>query len=117
MINNDRIVPITHTDLISCYSTMLAIAGTSYAKQTGDAEGYFKLADSASGNLLCDAPVKVLDFAGASAAVVYFVAAYDFEKIVVNGSVVTPTGTVAKDDSTLHTATLSGGAVTIAKVG
>lgn len=117
MINNDRIVPITQTDLLSAYSTMLALAGTSFTKISGDKEGNFKLASDASGNILCDAPVKSLDFSTASAAVVYFVGAYDFKEIIVNNAVVTPTGTVSKDVATLQTATLATGAVTIAKVG
>lgn len=118
MINNDRIVPVTKTDLISLYSVILSAAGTSYVKQTGDVEGDFVLADSASGNLLADAPVKTIDFAGASAAVVYFVAGYDYEGIKIDGSFVTPSGvTVDKNCSSLYTATLATNAVTIAKVG
>lgn len=119
MFNDKQIVPVQKTDLISLYATVLSLAGTSFAKQTGNVEGDFVLANSASGNLLCDAPVKVLDFGGASAAVVYFVAGYDFEEIRVNGTKVSPAGgiTVEKDCATLYTATLSGGTVTLAKKG
>lgn len=119
MINNDRIVPVTKTDLITLYGLMLGLHGTSFTKQTGDIEGNFKLANSASGNLLCDAPVKTLDFGAASAAVVYFVAGYDYEEIRVNGTKVSPAGdvTIKKDCTTLYTATLSGGTVTLAVKG
>lgn len=119
MINNDRIVPISKIDLLSLYATVLSVHGTSFAKQSGDIEGNFVLANSASGNLLCDAPVKTLDFGGASAAVVYFVAGYDYDCIKVNGTEVSPAGgvTIDKDCATLYTATLSGGTVTLAKKG
>ncbi len=118
MINENQIVPVTKSDLLSVYATMLGIAGTSVTKQSGDKVGNFVLADSASGNLLCDAPVKTIDFAGASAAVVYFVAGNDYEGIKIAGAKVTPSGvTPVKDCATLYTATLATAAVTIAKVG
>lgn len=119
MINNDRIVPVTKTDLITLYGLVLGIHGTSFTKQSGDVEGDFVLANSASGNLLCDAPVKTLDFGGASAAVVYFVAGYNFDCIKVNGTKVSPAGgvTVKNDCTTLYTATLADGTVTLAVKG
>jgi hypothetical protein len=50
--------------------------------------------------------------------VIYFVAAYDYEGFSVAGTKVTTSGAeVAPDGSTLYTATLASGAVTIAKVG
>lgn len=119
MINKDRIVAVTATDLITLYSQILAIAGTSYTVAHADnSEGDFKLT-SGSGNILADEPVKSFDFATAvTSATVYFVPAYDYTGFSINGEAVTTSGaTIEADHGNLYTATLSGGTVTIAKVG
>lgn len=118
MINDKRIVPITKTDLITMIGTVMVLAGTSVAKISAAAPGKFN-PTSGSGNMLADEPLKSLNFgASVSSAVVYFIADYDYEGFAVNGAAVTTSGaTVDPDGCTLYSATLSGGAVTIAKVG
>lgn len=118
MINLNRIVPVTATDLLTLYGTIMKLAGTTVTAVEASDPGVF-VVSSGSGNLLAAEPVKSFDFAtGITSAVLYFVAAYDFEGFKVAGSAVTTTGdTVKADGCTLYTATLSSGAVTIAKKG
>ena len=120
MINDKRIVPITKTDLITNIGTTMILAGTSVGKASASDPGVFTVTGSGSiGNKLCDEPVKSLNFAsGVTAAVVYFIADYNYEGFSVNGTKVTTSGaTVDADSCTLYSATLATGAVTIAKVG
>lgn len=119
MINTDRIVPVTKTDLISLYSVVLAAANVSATKiSASDAEGNFTIA-TASGTLIADEPVRSVEITAGTSATIYFVAGYDFEGFTIAGTPVTTTGTeVAADDTSLYTATLSGGnAIAIAKLG
>jgi hypothetical protein len=118
MINTDRIVPVLATDLITLYGTIMKLAGTSVTAVQADTPGEFALT-SGSGNLLAAEPVKTLDFgSGVTAAVVYFVPAYDYAGFTVAGAAVTPSGDeVNAGGATLYTATLASGAVTIAKKG
>lgn len=118
MINSNRIVPVMATDLITLYGTIMTLVGTSVTAVQADDPGVFNL-KSGSGNMLAAEPVKSLDFgSGVTSAVVYFVPAYDFAGFTVAGAAVTPSGAaVSADGVTLYTATLSSGAVTIAKKG
>lgn len=119
MINNDRIVPVTATDLLTLYGTMLKIGGVSVTALTTTAsDGTFTIA-SASGTVIANEPVKSLEITAGTSATIYFVAAYDFTGFTIAGSPVTTTGaTVNPDGRTLYTATLSGGnAIAIAQVG
>ena len=118
MINTDRIVPVTATDLLTLYGTVLKIANVSISAVDAAHPGVFELT-SGSGNLLASEPVKSLDFGNdVSSAVVYFIPAYDYKGFSVAGTAVTTSGAdVDPDGRTLYTATLSGGNVTIAKVG
>ena len=119
MINKDRIVPITKTDLLTVYGTMLKIASVSVtALETTATDGTFVIA-SASGTVIANEPVKSLEITSGTSATIYFVPAYDFKGFTIAGSPVTPTGTTVDPDGvTLYTATLSGGnAITVAKVG
>lgn len=118
MINNDRIVPVQKTDLLTLYGTILKIAGTSVTAAEATDPGIFEIT-SASGALIANEPVETLDFAsGVSSATVYFVPAYNYSGFSINGTAVTTSGaTVNPDGCTLYTATLSSGAITIAKVG
>lgn len=118
MINTNRIVPVTATDLLTLYGTIMALAGTSVsAVQAGD-PGVFDVT-SGSGNLLAAEPVKSLNFGSSvTSATLYFVADYNYSGFKINGSAVTTSGaTVVADGRTLYTATLSGGTITIAKKG
>lgn len=122
MVNYDRIVPITKIDYLSMIGTSMKLAGTSFAVLgAADVEGNFSATGTGDiGNKLANQPVKTLNFAsGVTAAVVYFVAAYDFAGFTVNGAAATMgsgSATVKKDGVTLYTATLGSGEVTVAAV-
>ncbi len=124
MINNDRIVPVTKTDLLSLIGTILTLNSTSYAVIASDVEGNFDVTGSgAAGNKLANQPVKTIDFkSGVTSGTVYFVAAHDFEGIKVAGSAATiADGSVAvadvvTDGGTLYTAVLGSGEVTITAI-
>jgi len=119
MINSNRIVPVTKTDLITLYGNILTISGTTVtAVNANDASGVFEITEG-SGNLIASEPVNACDFGeDVTAAVLYFVPGYDYTGFSVAGTAVTTSGAdVDPDGVTLYTATLADGAVTIAKVG
>ena len=118
MINNDRIVPITKTDLLTAYGTMLKIANVSVtALNAVDTAGDFEQTTN-SATVICSEPVKVLNFGSSvTAATVYFVPAYDYKGFTKTSATLTVTGDVVADGATLYSATLSTNALTIAKVG
>lgn len=124
MINNERIVPVTQTDLISLYGLMLAVAAAAAsgtapeALAATDAEGDFTVGTNSKTYIAAE-PVKNLNFgSGVSAGTVYFVAAYDYQGFAINGTATETAGVdVVPDGRTLYTATLSSSTVTIAKVG
>lgn len=118
MINNDRIVPITKTDLLTAYGTMLKIANVSVtALNAVDTAGDFEQTTN-SATVICSEPVKALNFGSTvTAATVYFVPAYDYKGFSKTSATLTVTGDVVADGATLYTATLSTNALTIAKVG
>ncbi len=119
MINSERIVSVTATDLLSLYKTILGAASVSVTKLAATAIGTFTATGTGDvGNLIAAEPVKTLDFAsGVTAGVVYFTAAYDYKGFSVAGTAVETAGVdVVADTATLYTATLSSGTVTIAAV-
>lgn len=118
MINTDRIVPVTRTDLLTLYGNIMKLAGTSVAAVTASEPGVFAVS-TGSGNVIASEPVKSFDFAsGVSSMTLYFIPAFNYEGFKVQGTKVTTSGAdVVADGSTLYTATLATGAVTIAKVG
>ena len=118
MINANRIVPVTATDLLTLYGNIMKLAGTSVTAVQASEAGEFQMA-SGSGNVIAAEPVKSFDFAAAvTAAVVYFIPAYDYEGFSKAGIAAETAGaTVEADGCTLYTATLSSGTITIAKVG
>lgn len=125
MINNDRIVPVQKIDLLSLYGTILGIHGTSYSLLAPkDTVGDFQVeATGAAGNVLCNQPVKTLDFkTGTTSGTVYFVPAYDFAGITVAGVAATYNSSyldgddVIADGVTLYKAVLSDGTVTLTAV-
>ena len=121
MINSNRVVPITRTDLLSAYGTMMKLAGTSVAKVNATTPGVFAVTGSGNiGNKLASEPVKSLDFAsGVTAAVIYFVAASDFEGFSINGvaeEVQAGSAQIVAGSATLYTATLASGDITIAEI-
>lgn len=118
MINTDRIVQVSKTDLLTLYGTILKIASVSVAAAQATAPGEFKITSAASA-LIAAEPVETLDFAAAvTSATVYFVAAYNYAGFSLAGTAVETAGVdVVADAATLYTATLADGVVTIAKVG
>lgn len=119
MINNERIVPVTATDLITLYGLILKVGSVNVtALNTTATDGTFTVA-TASGTLLASEPVASMNIQGGTSATIYFVPAYDYSGFMIAGAAITTTGdTVEADGRTLYKATLSGGnAVAIAKVG
>jgi hypothetical protein len=123
MINKDRIVPVQATDLLSLYGLILKMDSnnSSLAKLDAlDVDGAFKVT-SGSAPLLCSQPAETIDIdataSSVSSATIYFVPAYDYKGFTIDGSAVTPTGSVDADGCTLYKAVLSSGAITITKVG
>ena len=124
MINSDRIVPVTATDLITLYGLILKQDTTNNSTLAAlnalNVEGDFKVT-SGSAPLLASQPVKSIDIdataSSVSAATIYFVPAYDYKGFTIDGVAITPTGTVVADGSTLYKAVLATGAVTITKAG
>ena len=124
MINSNRIVPVTATDLITLYGLILkqdTTNNSSLAKFDAlDTTGNFKVT-SGSAPLLCSQPAESIDIdataSSVSSATIYFVPAFDYKGFSIDGTAITPTGTVDKDGSTLYKAVLATGAVTITKVG
>lgn len=123
MINTNRIVPVTAQDLITLYGVILVqnSNNSSLAKLDAiDDAGDFQV-KSGSAPLLASEPVASCDIdataSSVSAATLYFVPAYDYKGFSIDGVAVVPTGDVVADGRTLYKATLSSGAITIAKVG
>lgn len=124
MINSDRIVPVTATDLITLYGLILKQDTTNNSSLAAlnalDVEGDFKIT-SGSAPLLASQPAKSIDIdataSSVSAATIYFVPAYDYKGFTIDGVAITPTGTVVADGSTLYKAVLATGTVTITKAG
>lgn len=123
MINKDRIVPVQATDLLSLYGLILKMDSnnSTLAKLDAlDVDGNFKVT-SGSAPLLCSQPAETIDIdataSSVSSAIIYFVPAYDYNGFTIDGSAVTPTGSVDADGVTLYKAVLSSGAITITKVG
>lgn len=119
MINKDRVVATTAIDLITLYSRIFAIAGTTVtAIEAENPSGEFVISEDPANAVLASEPVKSLDFAGATAATVYFAPTYDYEGFKIDGAAVEATGDeVVADHANLYKATLATGAVTIEKVG
>ena len=124
MINKDRIVPVTRSDLLSVYGTMLAIGSVSYGVINA-ADGEFSVTGSGSvGNKLCSQPAVSIDFAsGVTAGTAYFVADFDFKGITVAGAAATiadaspvDVDEIVKDAAVLYKAALATGEVTITAV-
>lgn len=123
MINKDRIVPVQATDLLSLYGLILKMDSNNATLAKLDAldvDGNFKVT-SGSAPLLCSQPAETIDIdataSSVSACTVYFVPAYDYKGFTIDGSAVTPTGSVDADGVTLYKAALSSGAITITKIG
>lgn len=127
MINQNRIVPVEKTDLISLYGLIL--------KQASGNSGLVKLAsEDVAGNfqvktnnaiVIADQPVKSVDIdateSSVSACTVYFVPAFDYEGFSIDGVAETPAdGSVdvdAGNGGQLYKAVLASGDITITLAG
>lgn len=118
MINQDRIVPVMATDLITLYGLILKVGSINVsALDAIDTAGDFSVEDDEA-TLLASEPVSTLDFAeGVSTSTVYFVPAYDYSGFTINGVAASATGDVNNDGATLYKAELASNAVTITQVG
>lgn len=122
MINEDRIVSVTKTDLLSLYGVILKAAKVAVAKLDATETGTFKISSALTTDyVLANEPVKSLDIASTvTSASIYFVAAYDFEGFTVGGASATIASAsvdVEADGNTLYLAVLADGEITISKVG
>lgn len=122
MINDERIVPVAETDLITLYGNMLAIAaaaasGTAPEKLAATNPAEFTVSTNSKTYIAAE-PVKTLNFGSSiTASTIYFVPAYDYTGFTKDSATLTVTGEVSPDGKTLYSATLSTNALTLAKVG
>ena len=120
MVNNDRIVPVTNTDLLTLYALILQLQLKAEDEdlvvlQPKDTVGNFVADEEAI--YIASQPVKKAEFEDGNGRL-YFVAAFDFEGFTYNGESVSTTGeTVEPNASTLYCAECEGGSVEITKVG
>ena len=78
MINNDRIVPITRTDLLSFFAAIFKVSTGNAMNILPVEDGTVTLPAGASGAYLAAEPLKVLPTIG-NGVTIYFVPAYDFD--------------------------------------
>lgn len=120
MINSERIVPVTATDLITLYSVILSMGSAELdpVDAFGTDGDFMVSAGPSNDGWIASEPVKVFDYTSAvTAFVLYFVPAYDYKGFTVEGEAVTPTGAVEPDGRTLYRAELLNGSIAIGKVG
>ena len=73
MINNDRIVPVQKTDLLTLYGNILKFASVSVTALASTGIGEFEQ-DTNSATVIANEPVKSLNFGSSvTAATVYFI--------------------------------------------
>lgn len=122
MINDARLVPMTETDLLTNYGTMLAVAaaaasGTAPEKLASTDPGVFAVSTNSKTYIAAE-PVKALTFGSSiTACTLYFVPAYDYTGFAKTGATLTVTGNVDPQSKSLYKATLSTNALTISVVG
>jgi len=125
MINTDRIVPVTKTDLISLYSVILlqASGNSSLAKLAAlDVLGNYEIKTN-SAVLIADQPVASCDIdataSSVSACTLYFMADSAFAGFTIDGvAVEAAEGSVdVVADGSLYKAVLASGDITITRVG
>lgn len=116
MINTNRIVPVTKTDLLSLYGAIFNIANITVDAVEAVAPGIFEITDATNALLLAE-PANKVDFGEVVAATVYFIAGYGFDGFKAGDSAITISGEVEAGSSTLYKGVLSSGTITITKVG
>lgn len=85
MINKDRIVPITRTDLLSFFAAIYNAISETPINILQVSDGAVTFPDGATGPYLAAEPLKTLPTIGADASLV-FVPAYDFEMTMTPGT-------------------------------
>lgn len=117
MINTDRVVAVTKTDLISLYGVIMALAEVSVEALESVNPGEFEVETTAK-TYLANEPIATLDFASnVATGTVYFVAAYDYVGFTKDGAEIPVTGDVNADGASLYKAVLASNAVTVTQVG
>lgn len=119
MMNQNRIIPVTQSDLISLYSVSLLLADDTIAQASvanADVPAVFDIAD-VSGKFLLDEPVKKVTVADGAEVTLYLVAAYDFDGIYVAGSDEPLSADIDADGKSLFKVVIASGAATVSKVG
>lgn len=115
MINKNKIVPVTKTDLLSLYGTVIALNNKGDLTVLEAEDGNFVVSENPDDAALCNRPVKTLEFGDdVTEAEVYFVAAYDFV-----GITPAPSGTVPEikaDANSLYKAELADSAITVTAI-
>ena len=117
MINTNRIVPVTQSDLLSLYGVSVALADdTVVAKGVANADvpAEFDIED-ASGKFFLNEPAKKVALADGASVTLYMVAAYDFDGFYVGDTKLA--AEVDNDGVSLLKAVVADGAVTVSKVG
>ena len=125
MINDNRIVPVTKTDLISLYATILlqASGNSGLAKLASlDVLGNYQVKTN-SAVFIADQPVVSVDIdataSSVSACTVYFMADPNFKGFSIDGTAIEfadgSIDVIANGD--LYKAVLASGDVTVTKVG
>lgn len=84
MINNDRIVPITRTDLLSFFAATYNAIGRDTVHVLQVEDGAVTMPDEATGPYLAAEPLKTLPTIGEDVRL-FFVPAYDFEMTMTPG--------------------------------
>ena len=85
MINNDRIVPITRTDLLSFFAAIYNATSQTALNILPVEDGAVTLPAGASGAYLAAEPLKTLPTIG-QGVTLYFAPAYDFEMTMTPGT-------------------------------
>lgn len=123
MINSERIVPVTATDLLSLYATIFAFSGgpdgVMKKFDAYDDQGDFRATETQVESMgICSEPVRTFDIGAAVTALFFaFIPAYDYKGFTVAGEAITPEGAVEADGRTLYIARYAEETLTITKMG
>ena len=119
MINEKRQVPITEVSLLDMYFNVFAVSMGVNAPEKLVAANPGEFTVTANNKTyIANEPVKTLDFkSAATAGMVYFVPAYDYEGFAINGTAVETAGDEVKTSGYgFYAASLSSGTVTITAI-
>lgn len=118
MINEDRIVSVLKTDLLTLYGNILVLSGKSVNAIEAGEIGQFSLADP-TGTYIASEPVDTINLTGTlGESEIYFIPDYSYRGIKDNGTPVDTDTEVSADGETLYKiAITSGGVVSVAKAG